>query len=160
MKLTKNELVYIDDKITFRDIWEGEKENSLIIEETFRPLVGSALIGVPESFIYKISKALIECIDKKIEEVEIELNFYEIALLREIAISNVKIGDEPVGINLKIKIMREIIKNEEQEEINEEDENIEEIDINALKVKRGKKEKNKEEIKELLNKWRENDNTN
>ncbi len=144
MKLTKNELIYIDDKITLSlfDLAESEEEYfDLVTEGSLKPRSGNSSVITSLELIYKISKGYLECEDNSLGEVDVELDTKDIILLREIAQSNAKINNENIGIPLKIKIMREIV--------NVFHEDFGDIDINEFPVSK-KREKKKEEVKKML----------
>ncbi len=144
MILTKNELLYIDDKITLSlfDLAEDEEEYfNLVTEESLKFRSGDSSVITSLELIYKISKGYLECDENHLEEIEVELDIKDIILLREIAQSNAKINNENIGIPLKIKIMKEIV--------NIFHEDFGDIDINSLPVGK-KREKKKEEVKKIL----------
>ena len=139
MILTKNELLYIDDKITLSlfDIAEDEEDYfNLIGEESLKPRSGNSSVITSLELIYKISKACLECEENNINEIEIYLDVKDIILIREIAQSNAKINNENIGISLKLKIMKEIV--------NIFHEDFGDIDISSLPVsKKKRKEKSR-----------------
>jgi len=144
MILTKNELLYIDDKITLSlfDLAEDEEEYfSLVTEESLKSRSGDSSVITSLELIYKISKGYLECEENNINEIDVELDIKDIILLREIAQSSAKINNENIGIPLKIKIMKEIV--------NIFHEDFGDIDINSLPVSK-KREKKKEDVKKIL----------
>lgn len=149
MILTKNELLFIDDKITLSlfDIAEDEEDYfNLINEESLKPRSGNSSIITSLELIYKISKACLECEENNINEIEIDLDVKDIILIREIAQSNAKINNENIGVALKLKIMKEIV--------NIFHEDFGDIDISSLPVSK-KREKKKEEVKKILENFKE-----
>ena len=149
MILTKNELLYIDDKITLSlfDIAEDEEDYfNLIGEESLKPRSGNSSVITSLELIYKISKACLECEENNINEIEIDLNVKDIILIREIAQSNAKINNENIGISLKLKIMKEIV--------NIFHEDFGDIDISSLPVSK-KREKKKSDVKKILEGFKE-----
>tara|TARA_R110002020_G_scaffold444889_1_gene656566 strand:+ start:1084 stop:1605 length:522 start_codon:yes stop_codon:yes gene_type:complete len=124
INITRNEALFMSDSMTrivkVPDGWEG---GSL----TLRSTAQSALIVVPESLMIKVGKAIAfltktELIERKsgiigmTEEVEVEINKgktyslvlgeYEAWLIWEIAQSYLKVGDAPVGYDIKKKLAR------------------------------------------------------
>jgi len=124
INITRNEALFMSDSMTrivkVPDGWEG---GSI----TLRSTAQSALIVVPESLMIKVGKAIAfltktELIERKsgvigmTEEVEVEINKgktyslvlgeYEAWLIWEIAQSYLKVGDAPVGYDIKKKLAR------------------------------------------------------
>lgn len=103
MNLTKNELCFIDDCLTmFREPDQEEEQPRMI----YRTLVPSAGTAAPPEFITKVGSALVELHERQSLGVVAQLEFTEeeLWLIREIAHSNARYNDEPVGYNLKIKV--------------------------------------------------------
>ena len=100
--LTRNEALFIDDSL------------SMIIEQdpigerlgTVRPMAHTAGLPAPVDLLEKIGHAILFTTDpdNKGEPASVPVSDTDLYMLREITHSYVKIGDEPVGFNLKRKI--------------------------------------------------------
>ncbi len=102
LKLTPNEALFIDDNLTVMiDDSDGE-----IMFSAMRPLVASAQIPAPLDLIEKIAGAVLFTMDDNNKGLlaEVDLNDGQLLYIREICQSHVRIGQEPVGYNLKRKI--------------------------------------------------------
>ena len=108
INFTRNELLYIDDSVTMLI----EPEAGLPLP--FRPLLSQALVSIPANLMEKIGKGIIKV--KGNAEVPIELGESELYMLRELCLSYIKINGEYVGYNLKMKIYKALLGDEEQEE--------------------------------------------
>jgi len=122
--VTRNEALFMSDSMTrivkIPDGWEG---GSLTLRSTSQ----SAFIVAPESLMIKVGRAIafltktelmerkVECFSQ-VEMVEVEVNKgktyslvleeYEAWLLWEVAQSYLKVGDAPVGYNIKKKLSK------------------------------------------------------
>ena len=108
VNFTRNELLYIDDSVTMLI----EPEAGLPLP--FRPLLSQALVSIPANLMEKVGRGLIRIQGN--EEVPIELGESELYMLRELCLSYIKINGEYVGYNLKMKIYKALLGDEEQEE--------------------------------------------
>ena len=108
INFTRNELLYIDDSVTMLI----EPEAGLPLP--FRPLLSQALVSIPANLMEKIGKGIIKVQGNA--EVPIELGESELYMLRELCLSYIKINGEYVGYNLKMKIYKALLGDEEQEE--------------------------------------------
>ena len=115
--LTRNEALFLDDSFTL--MIEQEIEDQRI--KAMRPVQMTAALAVPMELMEKVGKAVVYTthpnnIDK---EYEVAFDLSELLMIREIASSYIKIGEEPVGYNLKRKVCA-ILYGEElaQEETN------------------------------------------
>ena len=108
INFTRNELLYIDDSVTMLI----EPEAGLPLP--FRPLLSQALVSIPANLMEKVGRGLIRIQGN--EEVPIELGESELYMLRELCLSYIKINGEYVGYNLKMKIYKALLGDEEQEE--------------------------------------------
>lgn len=106
LSLTRNEALYIDDSVTM--LIEAEPDLPL----AFRPLVQQAMIPVPANLLDKLGKVIISFSKTFDDEVEIELYISELYMLREICLSYVKYGTEPVGYSLKKKVYQALLGKE------------------------------------------------
>ena len=106
IKLTRNEALYIDDSVTM--LIEPEPDLPL----PFRPLAQQALVPVPANLLDKLGKTIISFTKTFDDEIEIDLYISELYMLREICLSYVKYGTEPVGYNLKKKVYQALLGKE------------------------------------------------
>ena len=108
VKFTRNELLYLDDKFTLSFTGIDDMETAVDVldgEDTvLRDLVPEATMGASEELLLKIGRGLLE----STLEVELDLTEPDLWRIRELAQSTVKVGTEPVGLNLKLKIYRSI----------------------------------------------------
>ena len=107
LTLTRNEALFIDDSLSM--LIERGGEGNLMDEHkvtTVRPLIPTAGLPAPLELIEKIGMAVLYTTDSENEgkEAVITLEHTDLLMLRELAHSYVKIGEEPVGYNLKKKI--------------------------------------------------------
>ena len=102
LKLTRNESLFIDDSLTM--IIEREHGDERIT--TVRPLQHTAALPSPVDLLEKIAIAILYTTDPKNEgkEAELFVSDTDLYMLREISHSYIKVGEEPVGFNLKRKI--------------------------------------------------------
>ena len=102
--LTRNEALYLDDSCSIMIDMDGEGKPPL----TMRGVSPSAGIAVPYDFIERIGHAVLFTTDPKNEgkEAEVKFSTSDLLAMREVAQSYVKIGEEPVGYNLKRKIAK------------------------------------------------------
>jgi len=137
--LTRNEALFLDDSFTL--MIEQEIEDQRI--RPMRPIQMTAALAVPMELMEKVGKAVVYTthpnnIDK---EYEIAFDLSELLMIREIASSYIKIGEEPVGYNLKRKVCA-ILYGEElaQEETNKIAAHLlkdVDIDLSPAKVEQG-----------------------
>ena len=102
LKVSRNEALFIDDSLTMMlDAADGG-----LMFSAMRPLAATAQIPAPLDLIEKIAVAVLFTMDENNEGVlaEVNLNDGDLLCLREICQSYIKVGDEPVGYNLKRKI--------------------------------------------------------
>ena len=100
LTLTRNEALYLDDSLTMMlETAQGD------VYSTMRPLTASAQLPAPVDLIEKIANAVLYTLDieNRGQEAEILVNDGDLYCLRELAQSYVRVGDEPVGFNLKKK---------------------------------------------------------
>jgi len=100
--LTRNEALFLDDSFTL--MIEQEIEDQRI--KAMRPVQMTAALAVPMELMEKVGKAVIYTthpnnIDK---EYEVAFDFSELLMIREVSSSYIKVGEEPVGFNLKRKV--------------------------------------------------------
>ena len=114
IRLTRNEALYLSDNVTLmieRDITEAMHIGSM------RNVAPSAPLPVPVELIDKIGMALLYTTDSDHlgKEYKGMFDFNELYLLREIAQSFVKVGNEQVGYNLQRKIYSALLEDKYQE---------------------------------------------
>ena len=117
LALTRNEALFLDDSFTL--MIEKEMEDMRI--QPMRPVQMTAGLAVPMELLEKVGKAVVVTTNTKdeLKDYMIELDFSELLMIREIASSYIKVGEEPVGYNLKRKVCEVLYKEEvEQEENN------------------------------------------
>ena len=100
--LTRNEALFIDDSLSMII----EKESGEERLGTVRPLSFTAGLPAPIDLLEKLGKAILFTTDPENngELASMPVTETDLYMLREITHSYVKIGDEPVGYNLKRKI--------------------------------------------------------
>ena len=102
MLLTRNEALFIDDSLSMI-IERAPGEERLV---TVRPLTHSAGLAAPLDVLEKIGFAILFTTDPENngEPAEVSFSDTDLYMLREIAASYIKVGDEAVGFNLKRKL--------------------------------------------------------
>lgn len=100
--LTRNEALFLDDSFTL--MIEQDIEDQRI--KAMRPVQMTAALAVPMELMEKIGKAVVYTThpDNLDKEYEISFDLSELLMIRETASSYIKIGEEPVGYNLKRKV--------------------------------------------------------
>jgi len=110
-KLTRNEALYLDDTCTLMvDPHPHDARGDIhgASPMGMRPPIFSAGVMVPYDLIEKIGYAVLYTTDEgnQGEDAEIQVSMTDLLVLREVAQSFIKIGDEPVGFNLKRKVAK------------------------------------------------------
>ena len=102
--LTRQEVLFIDDNLHLMIEPPGGHHGAQIT--TIRPLAPEPGIPVVQELIEKIGRAVLSVMDTDNDGRVTPVNFEEMELLvmREIAQSNARAGDEHVGLNLKKKV--------------------------------------------------------
>jgi len=100
--LTRNEALFLDDSFTL--MIEREIDDHRIT--AMRPVQMTAALAVPMELMEKVGRAVVFTThpDNGDKEYESLFDLTELLMIREIASSYIKIGEEPVGYNLKRKI--------------------------------------------------------
>lgn len=100
--LTRNEALFIDDNLSM--LVEKDLGDSSL--GTVRPLSHTAGLPAPIELLEKIGLALLYTTDPKNvgEEAEVPVSDTDLYMLREVSVSYARVGNEPVGYNLKRKI--------------------------------------------------------
>ncbi len=104
LNLSRNEALFIDDNLSMlieKDL--GDDRLS-----TLRPLSHTAGLPAPIDLLEKIGVAILYTTDSANygQEAEVIVSDTDLYMLREIAVSYAKVGDEPVGFQLKRKIYK------------------------------------------------------
>ena len=104
--LTRNEVLYIDDSLTM--MLENTAEGFF---GTMRPMVPTASMPAPVDLIEKIATAVLFTADlnNQGKEAEVLVSDGDLYCLRELSQSYIKIGEEQVGYNLKLKIYQALL---------------------------------------------------
>jgi len=102
LTLTRNEALFLDDSFTL--MIEKERDDHIIT--SMRPVQSTAGLAVPLDLMDKIGRAVVYTThpDNQGKIYELPVVLAEAFMIREIAQSFIKIGDEPVGYNLKRKV--------------------------------------------------------
>ena len=100
--LTRDEVLYIDDKLSMMIERDGKTESFT----TVIPIIANAGLPAPVDLLDKIGMAVLEATDDHYDNelLPVAVTATDLYMLREITHSYVKIGEEPVGFNLKRKI--------------------------------------------------------
>ena len=102
MRLTKNEALFLDDRLTLM-VQRDEDEQRVY---SIRPVQMTAGLAVPLDLMGKIGKAVLYTTtpENQGKEYAFAIDITELFMIREVASSFVEIEGEPVGLNLKRKI--------------------------------------------------------
>ena len=119
LDVTRNGAVYLDDCLTLMVEREVSIDHKNMLS-TLRNVAPVAQLPVPIELVDKIAWAVLYTTEDEASSVtaKLKLDSSELYLLREIAQSYVKIGDEPVGYNLKRKIYYSLFEEEFNKEKN------------------------------------------
>ena len=100
--LTRNEALFLDDSFTL--MIEQEIEDLRI--RPMRPIQMTAALAVPMELMEKVGKAVLYTThpNNADKEYQVAFDLSELLMIREVASSYIKIGEEPVGYNLKRKV--------------------------------------------------------
>jgi len=116
--LTRNEALFIDDSLSMIiEVQPGDERLT-----TVRPLSHSAGLPAPVDLLEKIGMAVLFTTDPDNENKEfpVPVSDTDLYMLREITHSYIKIGEEPVGYNLKRKLYSLLYQNYESDKIAEQ----------------------------------------
>ena len=102
MQLTKNEALFLDDRLTLMVQREGDEQEVY----SMRPVQMTAGLAVPLDLMDKIGKAVAFTTnpENQGQEYEFTLDISEAFMIREVASSVIKVDEEAVGYNLKRKV--------------------------------------------------------
>jgi len=100
--ITRNEALFLDDSFTL--MIEQEIEDQRI--KAMRPVQMTAALAIPMELMAKVGKAVVYTThpDNLDKDYEVAFDISELLMIREIASSYIKVGEEPVGYNLKRKV--------------------------------------------------------
>lgn len=106
--LSRREALFIDDSLSML----VEKEIGDESLTSIRPLQHNAGIPAPIDLLEKIGMAVLFTTDPQNmgKEAAIQVSDTDLFMLREIALSFVKVGPEQVGYNLKLKIYKLLLE--------------------------------------------------
>ena len=110
LELTRNEALFLDDSMTLmveQDMPDSGKGGGSYVS-SLRPTQQTAGIPVPMDLIEKVGRAVVATTDLQRNEntYTIKVDHSELYMIREVASSFIKIGEEPVGYNLKVKVSK------------------------------------------------------
>ena len=102
ISLTRNEALFLDDSFTL--MIEQEIEDQRI--RPMRPIQMTAALAVPMELMEKVGMAVLYTThpNNADKDYKVAFDFSELLMIREIASSYIKVGEEPVGFNLKRKV--------------------------------------------------------
>ena len=112
--LTRNEALFLDDSLTLMVEREGDEQRIY----SMRPVQMTAGLAVPLDLMDKIGKAVVYTTKQENQgkEYTFAIDISELFMIREVASSFIKIGEEPVGYNLKRKICELLYSDEIEQE--------------------------------------------
>tara|TARA_B000000460_G_scaffold244216_1_gene214060 strand:+ start:2064 stop:2558 length:495 start_codon:yes stop_codon:yes gene_type:complete len=100
--LTRDEVLYIDDRLTMMIEKDGRADNF----STVVPIVASAGLPAPVDLLDKVGMAVLVATEEDYDNelVSVPVTATDLYMLREIAKSNIKLNGKYVGLSLKRKI--------------------------------------------------------
>ena len=100
--VSRNEALFLDDSFTLL-VQRDAEDNSITY---MRPIQMTAGLAVPIELMEKVGKAVLYTTetDNLGKEYKFPVSTSELYMIREVASSFVRVGDEPVGFNLKRNI--------------------------------------------------------
>ena len=123
LELTRNEALFLDDSFTLMIENEIPIDGQRGYVSSLRPVQQTAGLSVPMDLVEKIGRAIIFTNDPNNGEntYRINIDHSELYMIREVASSFIKIGEEPVGFSLKLKVAKllfgEDLEQEQQNKI-------------------------------------------
>ena len=107
LELTRNEALFLDDSFTLmveNDIPENGRGSYV---SSLRPVQLTAGMPVPMDLIEKVGRAVLYTTDPMNEgkTYTMRVDHAELYMIREVASSFIKVGEDPVGFSLKIKVV-------------------------------------------------------
>ena len=109
LEITRNEALFLDDSFTLmieNDIpLDGQGRGYV---SSLRPVQQTAGLPVPMDLVEKVGKAIVFTNDPNNEgkNYVINIDHSELYMIREVASSYIKVGEEPVGFSLKLKVAK------------------------------------------------------
>ena len=102
MSVSRNEALFLDDSFTLL-IQRDPDEYGITL---MRPVQMTAGLGIPMELMEKIGKAVLYTTDSRNlgKEYKFKVTISDLFMIREVSSSFVRVGDEPVGFNLKRKV--------------------------------------------------------
>ena len=111
IRLTRDEVLFIDDRLTMMIEKDGRAENFT----TVVPITATAGLPAPVDLLDKIGMAVLQVTDEDYEsgtEQPIPVTPTDLYMLREIAKSSLKLNGKFVGLSLKRKIYKLLFEEE------------------------------------------------
>jgi len=121
LTVTRNEALYLDDCLTLMVEREVTVDHGKTMLSTLRNVAPIAQLPVPIELIDKVAWAVLYTTEEGSSpdtEATLSLDASELYMLREIAQSYIRVGNEPVGFNLKRKIYYSLFEEEFKREKN------------------------------------------
>ena len=115
LAVSRNEALYLDDCLTLMVEREVNVDHGKTMLSTLRNVAPVAQLPVPIELIDKIAWAVLYTTEdgsSPATEATLSLDASELYMLREVCQSYVRIGNEPVGFNLKRKIYYSLFEEE------------------------------------------------
>ena len=112
--LSRNEALFLDDSLTLMVERDGDEQRVY----SMRPVQMTAGLAVPLDLMDKIGKAVVYTTkaENQGKEYSFPIDLTELFMIREVASSFIKIGEEPVGYNLKRKVCALLYDDELEQE--------------------------------------------
>jgi len=100
--ISRNEALFLDDSFTLL-VQRDAEDNSITY---MRPIQMTAGLAVPIELMEKVGKAVLYTTepDNLGKDYKFPVSISELYMIREVASSFVRVGDEPVGFSLKRKV--------------------------------------------------------
>ncbi len=111
LHLTRNEILFIDDRLTMMIEKDGRAENFT----TVVPIIANAGLPAPVDLLDKIGMAVLQATESDYEKeslLPISVTPTDLYMLRELAKSSIKINGKFVGLALKKKIYKLLYEEE------------------------------------------------
>ena len=106
ISLSKEELLYLDDGLTLLT----EVDNDAPKLQVGRHLAPMAVSVATIDLLLKLGSALVYLADEGVEEKEIDVTEEEMWCLREVSQSNAVYFEKSVGLSIKIKVYRALLR--------------------------------------------------
>ena len=102
LSISRNEALFLDDSLTL--MIERDADDHRVY--SMRPVQMTAGLAVPLDLMDKVGRAVVYTTnpDNQGKDYKVSLDISEVFMLREISQSFIKVGEEPVGFNLKRKV--------------------------------------------------------